>query len=212
MTLASKKSKISVVKAAKLTKNLKQAALDNFEAINEQLLNPIGDEVGREFKSFINPAFGSRPQEMAKEDLRRAREEKQLEVDVQNDVEKSSVAANQVSIMLNEYKSHPSTNGTEQKVLDEEFIKLTQEVAKLSEAAGNETNAHLETAPKKVSILDIKRLRSIVKELTAKIEESKKAQEMVSQRSNAKRTTGMQAWVSGKQMKIHEQGTLQLQG
>ena len=89
---------------------------------------------------------------------------------------------------------------------------MQQEVAALAKTAGVETKAHLQNNTKKVGKLDIKLLTVIIKFLRFKAGESKSAQELVSQRSNSKRTTGMLAWVSGKQMKIHEQGTLTLQG
>jgi len=70
----------------------------------------------------------------------------------------------------------------------------------------------MQNPTKKIGIIDIKFLTKIITFLRLKAEESKSAKDLQAQRQNSKRATGMLAWVSGKQMKVHEQGTLHLQG
>ena len=112
----------------------------------------------------------------------------------------------------NSYRENDVSQNQEQKALTQEVEEMKAEVVGLAKAAGVETKIHLEQKPKKLGILDIKRLTFILRLLRIKANESKSAKELVSQRTNAKPPTGMLAWVSGKQMKIHEQGTMTLQG
>ena len=206
---------MKTVQAAKTVKTIGEAT---FETLGSGLVGPILDEAKRELGlgSFLGSRNGisSRQKVIGQEELKRARAQKKLEEDGIQEKTDSDVAVEHVTRMLNEYRSHESNNGNskEQKALKEEFVELREEVAKLAEASGVKTTAHMETPPQKIGLLDIKRLKSIIKDLTAKVEDSKNGKDMVAQRENAKRTTGMLAWVSGKQMKVHEQGTLQLQG
>ena len=206
---------MKTVQAAKTVKTIGEAT---FETLGSGLVGPILDEAKRELGlgSFLGSRNGisSRQKVIGQEELKRARAQKKLEEDGIQEKTDSDVAVEHVTRMLNEYRSHESNNGNskEQKVLKEEFVELREEVAKLAEASGVKTTAHMETPPQKIGLLDIKRLKSIIKDLTAKVEDSKNGKDMVAQRENAKRTTGMLAWVSGKQMKVHEQGTLTLQG
>ena len=206
------------MKTAQAAKTVKTIGEATFETLGSGLVGPILDEAKRELGlgSFIGSkdSISSRPREIGQEELKRARAQKKLEEDGIQEKTDSDVAVEHVTRMLNEYRSHESNNGNskEQKALKEEFVELREEVAKLAEASGVKTTAHMETPPQKIGLLDIKRLKSIIKDLTAKVEDSKNGKDMVAQRENAKRTTGMLAWVSGKQMKVHEQGTLTLQG
>jgi len=206
---------MKTVQAAKTVKTIGEAT---FETLGSGLVGPILDEAKRELGlgSFLGSRNGisSRQKVIGQEELKRARAQKKLEEDGIQEKTDSDVAVEHVTRMLNEYRSHESNNGNskEQKALKEEFVELREEVAKLAEASGVKTTAHMETPPQKIGLLDIKRLKSIIKDLTAKVEDSKNGKDMVAQRENAKRTTGMLAWVSGKQMKVHEQGTLTLQG
>lgn len=196
------------MKGTKIAKNVLWAAREPLETLNKQVTEPIFNEAIREIKGF----FGN-PQEIAKEDLQRAREKQTLDEIDQQDVEISQEAAQRVSATIKQaYNSQEIKSRQEQDELKEEFVELREEIAKLAETAGLETKAHLENTPKKIGVLDIKRLQWIIRLLRIEAAESKSAQELVLQRANAKRTTGMLAWVSGKQMKIYEQGTLQLQG
>ena len=206
------------MKTAQAAKTIKTIGEATFETLGSGLVGPMLDEAKRELGlgSFLGSRDGisSRPREIGQEELKRAREEKELGKRTEEDDYNSDQKAAELALILQEYQNHDSNNnnGKEQKALKEEFIELREEVAKLAHASGVKTAAHLETPPHKIGVLDIKRLRLVIKDLTAKVEDSKNAQEMVTQRKNAKRTTGMLAWVSGKQMKVHEQGTLQLQG
>ena len=203
------------MKTSQVAKTIGQAT---FETIGGDVVGPILDEAKRElgFGSFLGSKNGisARHKEIGQEELKRARAEEELAEKTESDDSVSEQKAAEFSLMLQEYRNHDSNNSNskEQRTLKEEFVELREEVAKLAQASGVKTSAHLETPPQKIGLLDIKRLRLIIKDLTAKVEDSKNAQEMVTQRSNAKRTTGMLAWVSGKQMKVHEQGTLTLQG
>lgn len=206
------------MKTSQVANTIRQAAFDTFETARKQIIDPISEEAKRELGlgSFLGfkDSISSRPKEIGQEELKRAREEKELGERTEEDNHSSDQKAAELALILQEYRNHDSNNDNskEQKALKEEFVELREEVAKLAQASGVKTTAHLETPPQKIGMLDIKRLKSIIKDLTAKVEDSKSAQEMVSQRENAKRTTGMLAWVSGKQMKVHEQGTLTLQG
>ena len=206
---------MKTAQAAKTAKTIGEATL---ETLGSDLVTPMIDEAKRELGlgSFLGSRDGisSRPKEIGQEDLKRARAQEDLGQKTEEDDYSSDQKAAELSLILQEYRNHDAGNGNskEQRALKEEFVELREEVAKLAQASGVKTTAHLETPPQKIGILDIKRLKVIIKDLTAKAEDSKNAQDMVAQRTNAKRTTGMMAWVSGKQMKVHEQGTLTLQG
>jgi len=92
------------------------------------------------------------------------------------------------------------------------MVELQEEIAKLAKTTGVDTKVHMQNPTKKIGIIDIKFLTKIITFLRLKAEESKSAKDLQAQRQNSKRATGMLAWVSGKQMKVHEQGTLHLQG
>src|SRR3989344_103285 len=206
------------MKTAQAAKTIKTIGEATFVTLVSGLVGPILDEAKRELGlgSFIGSkdSISSRPREMGQEEIKRARVEKELGEKTEADDYSSGQKAAELTLILQEYRNHDFNNGNskEQRVLKEEFVELREEVAKLAEASGVKTTAHMETPPQKIGILDIKRLKSIIKDLTAKVEDSKNGKDMVAQRTNAKRTTGMMAWVSGKQMKVHEQGTLTLQG
>src|SRR3989344_7274155 len=206
------------MKTSQAAKTIKTIGQATFETFGSDLAGPMLDEAKRELGlgSFLGSGNGisSRRKEIGQEELKRARTEKELGEKTEADDYSSDQKAAELALILQEYQNYDSNNGNskEQRALREEFVELREEVAKLAQASGVKTTAHLETPPQKIGILDIKRLKVIIKDLTAKAEDSKNAQDMVAQRTNAKRTTGMMAWVSGKQMKVHEQGTLTLQG
>lgn len=199
------------MKPSAIAKTTAQAAFEPFEALTRQVAKPLIEEAAAELGGFFGSprGLGSGPRSIAAEELKRAREEQRLEELNNQDQKHSEESAQHVR---SQYREHGAKEGKEQKELQEQFVELQSEVVKLAKAAGVETKAHLETKPKKLGILDIKRLTSIVRFLRIKAEESKSAKELVNERANAKPPTGMLAWVSGKQMKVHEQGTLQLQG
>lgn len=196
-----------MLKPTQVAKSAANLTWDTFENLTNQTARPIFDEALKEFG--FPSTLASRPKELAQEDLARAREEKKLEEMKKEEDKKSKERYHAVQ---SQYKTLEQNENKEQKKLKEEVIALQSEVVKLAKASGLETKAHLEQMPKKIGVLDIKRLTTIVKFLRIKAEESKSAKDLVAQRANAKPATGMLAWVSGKQMKIHEQGTLQLQG
>src|SRR3990167_7743458 len=206
---------MKTAQAAKTAKTIGEATL---ETLGSDLVTPMIDEAKRELGlgSFLGSRDGisSRPKEIGQEDLKRARAQEDLGQKTEEDDYSSDQKAAELSLILQEYRNHDAGNGNskEQRALKEEFVELREEVAKLAKASGVKTTAHLETPPQKIGLLDIKRLKTIIKDLTAKVEDSKNGKDMVAQRENAKRTTGMLAWVSGKQMKVHEQGTLTLKG
>lgn len=206
------------MKPAQIAKNAARAAFEPLETLKSQLAQPILEEAASELGFFGAPRrVGKNPQSIAQEELYRARNQQKLEKmdakDNQTSQEEAQILSQRLaSETQNEYREHQLKTNREQHQLKEEVSELQSEIAKLAKTAGVETKAHIETTPKKVGILDIKRLTTIVRYLRIKAEESKSAQELVAQRQNAKRTTGMLAWVSGKQMKVYEQGTLQLQG
>ena len=206
---------MKTAQAAKTAKTIGEATL---ETLGSDLVTPMIDEAKRELGlgSFLGSKddISSRPREIGQEELKRAREEKELGKRTEEDDYNSDQKAAELALILQKYRNHDFLNGDskEQRALKAEFVELREEVAKLAEASGVKTTAHMETPPQKIGLLDIKRLKSIIKDLTAKVEDSKNGKDMVAQRENAKRTTGMLAWVSGKQMKVHEQGTLTLQG
>ena len=206
------------MKTAQAAKTVKTIGEATFETLGSGLVGPILDEAKRELGlgSFIGSkdSISSRPREIGQEELKRARTEKELGEKTEADDYSSDQKAAELALILQEYRDYDSNNDNskEQIALKEEFVELREEVAKLAKASGVKTTAHMETPPQKIGLLDIKRIKSIIKDLTAKVEDSKNGKDMVAQRENAKRTTGMLAWVSGKQMKVHEQGTLTLQG
>ncbi|MEX2028190.1 MAG: hypothetical protein WD988_01680 [Candidatus Curtissbacteria bacterium] len=183
-----------------------RAILDPFETLTENFA-PVASEFS---KQMFGDLLGSgRPQSIGGAELARARKEKELQEKEHKDNEDSQKQIQEVRAI---YSQRTSTVNSEQSQIKEEMVQLQNEVVRLAKTAGIETSVHLENVPKKVGVIDIKRLTAIVKTLRLKAEDARAGSELVSQRSNAKRPTGMMAWVSGKQMKIHEQGTMQLQG
>ncbi len=203
------------MKPAQVAKNIAQNAFEPFEALGSRVAKPIWDEALNELGGFFGATsrLGASPKELAGDDLKRARDQKKLQEETAVDDQKSQEKIQKVMAKINnEYRQQDLRTNREQAPMQEQLAELQGEIASLAKAAGVDTKAHLETMPKKIGVLDIKRLTNIIRFLRIKAEESKSAKEIVSQRSNAKRPTGMLAWVSGKQMKVHEQGTLQLQG
>lgn len=203
------------IKPTQAAKNAAKFALDPFETLGSQVGKPMMDEAAKEIGSFFGSplGMGARPQTLAAEDLQRARDEQRLKELEEQDNAASKESAQRIQIAIKqEYKTHEAKSQNSQRELQRELAELQAEAAKLAKAAGLETKAHLQNSAKKLGILDIKIITSVIRVLRIKAEESKSAKELVSQRQNTKRTTGMLAWVSGKQMKVHEQGTLQLQG
>lgn len=199
---------VSAVKKATI------GAFEPFEELGNQVAKPIGQEMANQLFGFFGEsgALSSRPHSIAQEDLSRARQEKHIEDISQEDEEKSAQQRQRVQEVIQKYQAHDQKIESEQGALHQQVSEMQEEVVKLAKAAGVDTKIHIESRPKKLGILDLKRLTAIIKTLRLKAESAQSASEMVSQRQNAKRATGMMAWVSGKQMKIHEQGTMQLQG
>ncbi len=198
-------------------KNAAKIIGEPIETLKDQLA-PIGDEARRELMGFIpNSLQGRKSQEMANEELKRARDAEKIkgmrqESDIQSNEDVNSITI-AIQAIRAEYEGQASkTQDQEQRELKTEIAALQEEIAALSKIVGEPTNVHLENTPKKVSAIDIKRLTAIVKTWRVKAKVSKDASDLVAQRQNAKPATGMLAWVSGKQMKVHEQGTMQLQG
>lgn len=196
----------------------KQILTDTLETLESQLAKPILNEAISQFGGFVGyeKRLSRRPTSLAQEDLKRARSEQEIKQMNESDNNQSEAHAGEVLEHMREFVNHQYQqsalqNDREQQELRSEFLELQEEVAKLAETAGVQTKAHLENPPTKIGLLDIRRLTFIVRYLRIKAEESKSAMELVDERQEAK-TTGMLAWVSGKQMKIHEQGTLTLQG
>lgn len=203
------------MKTTQAFKTMAQSAFEPLETLKSQVTSPILGEAANELGGFFGtrPGLGRNPREIGHEELQRAREKQNLDKISAEDKKSSVQNAQSLSARIrNEYQTQLQSEQRKQHELKSEFDKLQSEVAKLAKTAGVDTKAHLDTAPKKIGILDIKSLKNIIHFLTMKVEDAKNAQDMVSQRENSKRTTGMLAWVSGKQMKVHEQGTLQLQG
>ncbi len=203
------------MKSANIAKTIAQSAFEPLETLTSQTAKPMLEEAGKELGSFFGAPKGlsGNPKAIAQEDLARARNKQKLEELTEEDDQKSTQSAENLTVEIqNQYRFYDAKTTKEQEKLSSEVTELQEEIVKLAKTAGVETKAHLANAGKKVGILDIKILTTIVRFLRLKAEESKSAQELVSQRNNAKKTTGMLAWVSGKQMKVHEQGTLQLQG
>lgn len=204
------------MKPANAIKNIAQSALDPFETLSAQVAKPMLEEFGTELGFNFGPRLSRAPKTIGQEELKRAREKEKLDQDTTLDnsqsQEKAQLVQDRINAMKQEYSNFQQKGESQQNSMKEQFHELTEEIAKLAKTSGVETKAHIENPPKKIGILDIKRLTSIVRHLRLKIEESKSAQDLVAERANAKQATGMLAWVSGKQMKVHEQGTLQLQG
>ncbi|MDO8486958.1 MAG: hypothetical protein Q7S45_01505 [Candidatus Curtissbacteria bacterium] len=183
-----------------------RAVLDPFETLTENFA-PMGQDI---LKQMGGDRLGfGRPQTIGKEELARERKKKELQEKEKEDDQNSQKT---YELIQTQYREQQTAVNREQREIKEEVVTLTSEVVKLAKSAGVDTKIHLETLPKKIGVIDIKRLTAIVRFLRVKATEAKSGSELVSQRKNAKRTTGMLAWVNGKQMKIHEQGTMQLQG
>lgn len=198
------------MKPTQAAKTAARIGWDSLEALHNKTVKPISEEMWNELGGFFGAAgLGNKPKAIAQEDLQRARDEKEIQ---KKQVEDEKKSHKQIQAIRQEYRLHDTNVTKEQREFQSEFHQMQNEVANLAKAAGMETHAHLEQMPKKVGVLDIKRLTTMIRFLRIKAEESKSARDLVAQRANAKPPTGMLAWVSGKQMKIHEQGTLQLQG
>lgn len=197
---------------AKTAKNAAKLALDPFEALSSQaapLAKSFLDEAGEQaFGFFKGPRFSAKPKEIAGEELKRARNEKRLDEMKAQDEQTSKEHTKTIKSIYMEARQE---SRKDQSDLRQELSQLTQEVASLAKTAGQETKIHLQNTPK-VGKVDITFVTFFVRLLRIKAEESKSAKDLVSQRASAKPGTGMMAWVTGKQMQIHEQGTLQLQG
>ncbi len=196
---------------AKTAKSAAKFTLDQFETIASQVkpqVTPFIDEAKDEVLGFFrSPKLGGVPKEIARAELARAREEQELENEKTQDENNSKEKVREIMAFYRETMAEiQKENGDLKK--DHEELKV--EVACLAKSAGVSTNIHLENTPK-VGKIDISFLRFIIRTLKVKAEKSKSASDLVTQRTQIK-ATGMNAWVSGKQMKIHEQGTLTLQG
>lgn len=195
----------------KATSTTSQFISDPFETLTSQIARPILDEGIKELGGFFGTPknLSQRPKSLGQEDLARARNEQKLKDLDEKDTQSSR---DNYSKIMQEYKAYDTKVNKQQESLVQEVVQLQEEVVKLAKASGVETKAHLENVPKKVGTLHIKVLTAVIRTLRIKAEESKSAKDLVAERQNIKRTTGMLAWVSGKQMKVHEQGTLTLQG
>ena len=201
--------------ATKFAQNAAKMAFEPLETLHSQVAKPILDEAAKEIGSFFGAprTIGKYPKSIAQEELKRARDQQKIEEMQEKDEKASREDAQRVFASIKqEYRLYEAQVNRSQESTKQEFRELQEEIAKLAKSAGVETKAHLENTPKKIGVLDIKRLTTIIRFLRIKADESKSAKEIVAQRQNAKPATGMLAWVSGKQMKVHEQGTLQLQG
>lgn len=199
------------MKPAHAAKTAAMAAINPFEELNKQAIKPIFEEAAFELGGFLGSPLSHKPKTLAQEDLKRARDEQKLEEMKIEDSKKSHEATTKILEVYTGFEQKTENNNNQ---VVEQIEELKAEVVSLANVAGVDTKAHLENTPKKgkTSLQTIKLITVIIRTLRIKAEESKSASELVSQRSNAKRPTGMLAWVSGKQMQIHEQGTLQLQG
>src|SRR3989344_5245788 len=190
--------------------NVAKIAREPLETLKDQL-TPIGEEARRELLGSVpEKTLGKKQQELATGELKRAREEQRIEVMKQEAQVQSDEEANRLASALQaikqEYNNHAAkSQGQEQQDLKAEIAALQAEIAQLSKIVGQKTTVHLESTPKKVGAIDVNRLTAIVKTWRLKAKESKNAKDLVAQRQNSKPATGMLAWVSGKQMKIHEQ-------
>lgn len=202
------------MKASHAAKTAARLAIDPLETLTDQVAKPIGKDIFEQLGGFWGTSgLGQRPQTLAQEDLARARQKEKLDKDNTKDQEKSEKSATEITISIqNEYRSQQTKTSQEDQNIQTEVAQLKAEITKLAKSAGIDTKAHLQGAGKTTGKLEIKLLTTIIRTLRVKAEEAKSASELVGQRQNAKRSTGMLAWTSGKQMKVHEQGTLQLQG
>lgn len=205
-----------IMKAAQAARNLAVSAWDPVETLGNQV-KPLGGDIskqlfGSDFGFGEGGFLSSRPTTIGHEELDHARKEKSLKDAKHEDNEKSAQERERVQKVMQQYQSQEQKAGQEQQQLHESVKEMQEEVVKLAKAAGVETKIHLEQKTKKLGILDLKRLTAIIKSLRMKADSAQSGNELVSQRQSAKAGTGMMAWVSGKQMKIHEQGTMQLQG
>lgn len=191
--------------------NAAQIIAEPLETLTSQVAKPLANEAISEFGAFFGSPkkLGQKPKTLAQEDLMRARNEQKIH---EMEVNDEQASRERISKIHQEYKMYGLKVAKEEESIRSEVIELQEEVTKLAKSAGVDTKAHVENVPKKVGVLHIKVLTAIIRTLRVKAEESKSANELVAQRKNAKPATGMLAWVSGKQMKVHEQGTLQLQG
>lgn len=209
--MASEADIIYTMNTAKSAKGAAKFTLDQFETLAAQTtpqLKPFVDEAKDElFGFFSSPKIGGRPRELVREDLKRAREQEKLQKEKSHDESSSKAKVKEIMAM---YKESRSESKSQENELRQEMHSLESEVAQLAKTAGVETKLHLKNTPK-VGKIDLSFLTFIIRTLRVKAESSKSAKSLVSERSEIK-STGMNAWVSGKQMKIHEQGTLQLQG
>jgi len=191
----------------KATKTAAKFTLDQFEAFASQV-KPFIDEAKDEVLGFFqNSRIGGKPRELAHTELVRAREEQKIAKEKEQD---ENTSREKVKEILSMYRDAGNESIRETNKLKKDHEELKTEIVKLAKAAGVDTKIHLENTPK-VGKIDISFLTFIIRILRVKAEQSKSGKELVVQRSHIK-ATGMNAWVSGKQMKVHEQGTLQLQG
>lgn len=202
------------MKFGQTTKKTLQSALDPLEVLTNQVGRGVVEEAIHELGGFFGSDnnIGTRPREIAFADLQRARKQEEIKKMEESDTEKSKETAFRLQATINEYSKYDAKINNEQNQMKAEFGELKTEIVKLADISGVKTNVHLETTPNKIGILDLKRLTAIIRFLRFKAEESKSAKDLVVGRQNAKETTGMMAWVSGKQGKIYEQGTMTLQG
>lgn len=201
---------------------IKKATIGAFEPLEELggAVKPLGQDA---LKQFFGKDFGfggfsepgvpsSHAQTIAQEDLNEQRKKNHLQNIENDDKSHSNEEAVRIQKVMAEYQKFDSKQKAEQGQMQQEYAEMQEEVVKLARAAGIDTKAHLQKAPKKLGKIDFKVLTSIIRSLRIKAENSKSGQDISAQRQNAKRGTGMMAWVSGNQGKIHEQGTMQLQG
>ncbi len=195
----------------KTAKNAAKIALDPFEALGSQaapLAKSFLDEAGEQAFGFFKSArFSQKPKEIAADELKRARNQQRIEEMQAADKQASEEHRRSVRDL---YQQTRQEGKREQSELKQELSELTQEVVALANTVGQETKIHLQNTPK-VGKVDITFITFVVRLLRIKAEESRSAKTLVNERRSAN-TGGMMAWVTGKQMQIHEQGTLQLQG
>jgi len=200
----------SINAAQKAAINAAKIAREPLEALRSQAAPFLGEAQN---ELFPFKSISRQSKSLAEEELKRARQKNELERSETADDERSEQRAREVaSIMRQEYARYEMQSNKEQTQFKTEITELKQEIAKLAQTTGVETKVHMQNTNKKVGIIDIKFLTKIVTFLRLKAEESRSAKDLQAQRQNSKRATGMLAWVSGKQMKVHEQGTLHLQG
>lgn len=200
----------------KTAKNAAKAAFGTFEDIVEETKpKAFIDEARNELFSFLDsPRLSGKPKDIAGADLAHARQAQNIaEMDIsdqKDSEEKRQQIAQSLAKTKEAYKEAHNEARHEEQEFRKEIDELTQEVVSLAKASGVDTKLHLQNTPK-VGKSDISFLSFIVRILRVKATESKSAKDLVTHRTQV-RTTGMNAWVSGKQMKIHEQGTMTLQG